>query len=331
VAVHAWPLAGVQFSAADMRLWLAGFLEQDGVSDTLGPIRPRGGVRRSPYPIGGNGSPLLVAAQATPNMTVAVNPGTVYIPATGGLGVYEWTLDAVTNVTIQPAHATLNRIDLVVARIVDNGDATSTADVVAIQGTAAATPSAPALPANSFALAQVTVGAAVTSVTNANIADSRAYTAALGGTSYSAAPPGAVMAVDSTGGFYTIATIAWTSTFGGGGSVVSQAFTAAPSGKAKVTVSALMFNDRVHLTGGSTFYITKLNAVVTGPSGFNRAPVDVESAKSVFTSAAYGQSTASFIVSGMTPGGIYTATLQGSIGDGTGSYLDRKLIVEPVT
>lgn len=68
------------------------------------------------------------------------------------------------------------RIDVIALRVYDDdvdGSGNSYADLEVIQGTPAASPSAPALPDGAIKLAEVTVGAGVTAITNANITDSR--------------------------------------------------------------------------------------------------------------------------------------------------------------
>jgi len=103
-------------------------------------------------------SGLGVAAQGSPDMTVAVAAGLVRI---GGY----FAAEAGENVTITAADGTNPRIDLVV---IDYNGALSR-----VGGTAAALPVPPAVPANSIQLAQVYVPAAATSITNAMIVDKR--------------------------------------------------------------------------------------------------------------------------------------------------------------
>ena len=98
------------------------------------------------------------SAQGTPDMTVAVAAGLVRI---GGYFAYY----AGANVTITTADSTNDRIDLIV------GDYNGT--VSRVGGTAAAKPVPPAIPANSIQLAQVYVGAAVTSIVAGAIKDKR--------------------------------------------------------------------------------------------------------------------------------------------------------------
>lgn len=98
---------------------------------------------------------LLVEANGTPDMAVDVSAGlvrlaeaTVYVPASA-------------NLAITAAHATLDRIDLVTVN--------AAGAVVMVNGTAAATPEAPDLPAGSIELARITVPAADTTIAQSQI------------------------------------------------------------------------------------------------------------------------------------------------------------------
>lgn len=103
-------------------------------------------------------SGLGVAAQGTPDMTVAVAAGLVRI---GGY----FAAEAGENATITTANSTNPRIDLVV---IDWNGAISV-----VAGTAAVYPVPPAVPSNSIVLAQVYVPAAATAITNAMLVDKR--------------------------------------------------------------------------------------------------------------------------------------------------------------
>jgi len=106
----------------------------------------------------GTKSGLQVAAQGSPNMTVQVGSGEIY-----------WLNSVVAvaagNLTITPAHALHPRVDLVVV------DLNGTKSVVA--GTPAAVATEPALPANSVAIAQVTIPANDTTISTGQIKDRR--------------------------------------------------------------------------------------------------------------------------------------------------------------
>lgn len=129
---------------------------------------------------------FAVTQNGTPNMTVNVAPGMAFVRGTEDAtyqGMYWVENQATQNVSISAAHATLNRIDLLVLRIRDNAYSTgpsNDATAFVVTGTPASSPSAPAAPPNSFVLAQITVGAAVTSIVTANIANQRTTTAGQG-------------------------------------------------------------------------------------------------------------------------------------------------------
>ena len=105
-------------------------------------------------------SGLTVTAQATPNMTVNVATGTVHM-ANG----VRFTPAANSALAVTAADATNPRIDIVYV---------SSAGIISyLAGTPAPSPAAPATPTDGFLLAQISVGAAVTTITNANITDQR--------------------------------------------------------------------------------------------------------------------------------------------------------------
>lgn len=166
------------YSGTELRLTtIAPFIVGNGAS-----LGVRSGVR-----VSGSGTDLLVQAQASPNMTVKVNTG-IFV-AQGSIsatqGAYGWALDTLTNVTVTAAHATLTRTDLIVVRIRDaNVDTSGARDgtVTIVTGTAGA--GVPALPtdASYFEIARIAVGAAVSTITGANITDKRTFYAAVGGT-----------------------------------------------------------------------------------------------------------------------------------------------------
>lgn len=130
------------------------------------------GVRRT--------NDLLVTQSATPAMSVSVAAGWAAIVGTtqSNMGVYNVYNDGATTLTVTAANATLPRIDRVVITVNDSAYTGSTNNVVftVIAGTPAASPTAPATPANSISLATIAVGAAVTTIINANITDTRVRT-----------------------------------------------------------------------------------------------------------------------------------------------------------
>ena len=122
-------------------------------------------------------SSLAVTQNGTPNMSVNSATGWAAILGTyqSNMGVYTAYNDATVNAAIATANPTLARIDLVCLTVSDSfyTGSTNTVAVNVVTGTAAASPTVPATPTNSIALAQVAVGAGVTSIVTANITDSR--------------------------------------------------------------------------------------------------------------------------------------------------------------
>lgn len=122
-------------------------------------------------------SSLAVTQNGTPNMSVNIASGWAAIVGTyqSNMGVYTVYNDATANNAIATANPSLPRIDLVCLTVSDAfySGSTNTVAVNVVTGTAAASPTVPATPANSIALAQIAVGAAVTSILTANITDLR--------------------------------------------------------------------------------------------------------------------------------------------------------------
>lgn len=137
----------------------------------------------APFSGGGvlSGGELGVRAQSTPNMTVSVNAGrakvagTAVSPPSGFTfttqGFYDVLNDAALTVTIATSNATQPRIDVVCVQVQDSFYAGSinSASITVVTGVAASTPTVPAIPANSLALAYVAVAANTTSIVSANI------------------------------------------------------------------------------------------------------------------------------------------------------------------
>lgn len=129
---------------------------------------------------------LLVSANGTPNMSVNVAAGGAFVRGSDlavTQGTYHLFSDSTVNKAIAASDATNPRIDRIVARVRDAfyiGGAVNAWDLFVVAGTPAATPVAPAVPASSLLLADVAVGAAVTTITNANITDRRIRATATG-------------------------------------------------------------------------------------------------------------------------------------------------------
>jgi hypothetical protein len=125
-------------------------------------------------------SSLAVTQNATPGMSVQIASGWAAIVGTtqANMGVYTAYNDAAATAAITTANATNPRIDLVCLTVNDAYYTGSTNNVVinVVAGTPAASPTVPATPANSIALARVAVAANATSIVNANITDVRVAT-----------------------------------------------------------------------------------------------------------------------------------------------------------
>ena len=116
----------------------------------------------------------------TPNMSVNVAEGRGLVVGTEATyqGGYFCESQGVTNLAITAANATNPRIDLIVARVKDAAysGAVNAFSLEVVTGTAAASPVAPATPVDSYVVATIAVGAAVTSILTANVTDNRTTT-----------------------------------------------------------------------------------------------------------------------------------------------------------
>lgn len=117
---------------------------------------------------------LAVDVSSDPTVVVSAGPGVV-VTSGGGYGT---GLDGAWTGTLAARHATLSRIDRVILEVLDT-TTQRTAQVRIITGTAAATPSAPALPASALSLATIAVPSA--SGGQATATDTRLSSAAAGG------------------------------------------------------------------------------------------------------------------------------------------------------
>ena len=116
---------------------------------------------------------LQTTQNSTPGMSVFVSSGWAAIVGNyqANMGTYIAYNDATVTLTVTTSNPTLPRIDLVVATVNDAYYTGSTNNVVfqVIAGTPAASPTVPATPTNSIALAQIAVAANATQILNANI------------------------------------------------------------------------------------------------------------------------------------------------------------------
>jgi len=160
--------AGSTHTAEQMRNFV--YLPSDQLTSTLIP-------KSSVDP--GKGSKLKVTQTGSPSMGVIVGSGHAKIGGTESSkqGAYGVLNDADFTITITAAHGSLNRIDIIVFKVEDSqySGSNNTSSLVVVDGTPASSPVAPAAPNNSITLAQVFVGAGVSSIVNANITDTRRF------------------------------------------------------------------------------------------------------------------------------------------------------------
>jgi len=135
---------------------------------------------------------LKVTAATGLQVTVAAGGAFVTDGATPIAGAYHVFNDGPATLTLDASHLTLPRIDLVIAEVTDTaaGGAADAFRIRKVTGTAAGSPVAPAVPARSLALAQVSVPATASSVVAGNITDRRVAGGAW------AAPRGTVFSVN---------------------------------------------------------------------------------------------------------------------------------------
>ena len=123
------------------------------------------------------GGAMAITANSPAGMSVLCASGWASIVGTTqtNMGTYMSYNDASAVLTVTTAHATLARIDLVCATVRDAYYTGAFNDVIiqVVAGTAAGSPVAPALPANSITLATIAVAAAVLSIVTADITDTR--------------------------------------------------------------------------------------------------------------------------------------------------------------
>lgn len=129
----------------------------------------------------------VVQRAAGADRSVDVGAGFAVVDANnaGNAGLYHIENNATTNVPIPAAHATLPRVDQILIDVSDStsgGDAGDTPGFTVLAGTATSgatlanrTGANPTLPSNTLRVADVLVGAAVTSITNTNIMDRRPW------------------------------------------------------------------------------------------------------------------------------------------------------------
>lgn len=145
-------------------------------------LNARGGVRPGPF--------AADVAVTAGTMQVKVQPFLAFVPGSVSApqGGYPFVCDSQVTITLSDGHATLGRIDTIVAQVRDNAfDASGFVDarVLVLQGTPASSPVPPSLPANTIALRDVSVPAGLSAgnggLSAGNLStDRRTYAVALG-------------------------------------------------------------------------------------------------------------------------------------------------------
>lgn len=156
MAQTSWPFANIDTSVTQFSQWARNIGEG---------VKP-----------GSAATPLLVTGDSS-GMNVKVAAGQAMVRG------HYFLNDATATVTVTAAHATLARIDSVVINL---DPSTNAATLAVVAGTPNASPVAPTLTQTDsgvyqFLLAQVAVGAAVSTITAGNVTDARTYLGALVG------------------------------------------------------------------------------------------------------------------------------------------------------
>jgi hypothetical protein len=273
------------------------------------PIGVRGGIRWTP------GHPGLVTA-APAGLAVRINPFLAIIPGTetGTQAGYAVALTAQAEEALTPADPSFDRLDLIVARVVDNAGST-TYTVEPVTGTPAALPAAPTPPPNSEILAEVLVGAGATEPTT--IVDRRRWLAGI------ELPPSSLTVEFTSDTPESTTSETWAPLAGGPQGV----FVAPPEGQVLVTVAA-----RLRLLAGGGW--VAFSARIDGPLSYQRLPNSRDAVRTSEVSDLIDggdQKANSFLVTGLTPGEEYSVTGVARVDDPSTlcSIAERRIIVQP--
>lgn len=228
----------------------------------------------------GNAGPSIVTPLATMNVAIAAAE---FVTSKGKAdGVAIFTNDGTVNVAIAAAPASNSRIDVIWVKHNDNttGDANSTPTFGVTAGTAAASPTKPAIPTGALELATLRVYAGTTAANGGSNTLTNTYqmTASRGGVvpvrttterdAWTTAAPGQQLLVIASGFLYAFVAGAWV-----GWSGYSYA-SLSPDGNGAVAASQIQrdVNGYVRLdaqtsrTGGTTYAAQLILGVV--PAGF---------------------------------------------------------------
>jgi hypothetical protein len=110
-------------------------------------------------PYGSDGGTSLTVTATSPADNKVTVPAAVYVIPDALGGVYLGVNNAPFQLTVPPAHATLDRKDVVVARVYDseNGGGSDEFTIEMVTGTPGVSPTAPAVPSRAYALAELFV------------------------------------------------------------------------------------------------------------------------------------------------------------------------------
>lgn len=234
------------------------------------------------------------------NMSVDVSAGKAVVQGTSNSiqGKYLCLSDAVTNVPIATAPGTGNsRIDIIVAQVRDDDqDSGGNSDwiITAITGTPGSSPSVPAQPASSRLLAQIAVGANVTTIVNANISDKRLILPTLMSGAPLASSVGLTVFGPVTSGSYVDIDA----------TALLLSLVAPPSGQVKLTFEGLVNNG----TTGVRAVFAWVVSSGTAPGAWRTGNID--GSRSIHRSGLW---------TGLTPGVAVTAKLQWAYYNTSGS------------
>jgi len=215
---------------------------------------------------------LKVLATGTPDGFVHVQAGACYVRGTQAAtqGMYHLYNDATLDINVlgpNPAHATLDRIDLVVARYQDQfySGSLDLPTIEMVTGTPSGSPGVPAAPANSLILAQISIVHASATIPQSVITDRRVPAGLNPVKIYDnqllAAAASFTIVVPPGGSHLRITASLRTTNAGAGGDVVA--------GQANGDTAAANYDSWRHfaLANGGAWSITALQGVTIPPVG----------------------------------------------------------------